>query len=216
MIDLPVRRAGLSFIEVLIAGVVMTSLVIPLLIVFSSTLRTTEVSIQEIWAQHLATELLEQVRIMPVTVGFHWLYDRPIPNCPPHYPYFLCLAPTGQLPCRGWSLPTDTTEWMRQVTLELDTEEWTLTGAPLSEDPSPEPDPLIAEYSRIFLTALPEGFRRYLQFYRPIRSHAPLDWETNLVKVVVRIDWQSARTADRHHTRQLYMRGFIGNPRIEP
>lgn len=206
-------RRGVSFIEVLVAGVAMVALVVPLLIVFSSTLRTTEVSLQEVWAQHLAAELMEQVKTQPFTVGFEWLFERPFPNPPPDYPNYLSLAPGGALACPGHAFP-DATEWALDRTEELDTKGWTVTGAPLTFDTATPPDPLIAERSRLYLSPLPEGFRRFLQIYRPVRSLSPLAAEANLLKAVVRIEWSSARTTDHRFTRRIELRSLVGNPRI--
>lgn len=207
------NRQGLSLIEVLVASIVMVALVLPLLMVFSGTIRTTEVSIQEVWAQHLATELMEQVKVMPFAVGYEWLFERPFPNPPPQYPNFLSLAPTGDMPCAGFALPTDL-DWALSSQEELPTANWTVTGAPITLDTGSPPDPNIAERSRIFLSPLPKGFRRYLQIYRPIRSLAPLANETNLMKVVVKVEWPSARTANRKHMRHIELRGLLSNPRV--
>ncbi len=207
------NRRGVSLLEVLVASIVMVALVLPLLVVFSGTIRTTEVSIQEVWAQHLATELMEQVKVLPFAVGYEWLFARPFPNPPPQYPNFLSLSPTGELPCAGYAFPTDV-DWALATQEDIPSTNWTATGAAVTFDTGSPSDPNVAERARIFLSPLPKGFRRQLQIYRPIRSLAPLTNETNLMKVVVKVEWSSARTRNRQHKRHITMSGLLSNPWI--
>jgi len=206
-------RYGVSLVEVLVASVVMVALVIPLLVVLSSTVRTTEVSLQEVKAQHLACEIMEQLKVLPFTVGYEWLFERPFPNPPSDYPNFLSLAIKGDLPCAGCTLPYRSNATIQRE-LEYKTDNWTIVGAPITLDTGPQANPYIAERARLFISPAPKDFRRHVQIYRPIRSLTPLQKESNIFKVVVKVEWPSARSASGGHMRHVLLTGFIGNPRI--
>ena len=207
------RRAA-SLVEVLIASIVMLALVLPLLVVFSSTIRMTEVSIQEVWAQHLASEVMEQLEVLPLSVGYEWLFDRPFPNPPPEYPNYLSMAPDGELACLGMVFPREHRFALNQE-VELSTDGWTKNGAAITYDTTVPPDPDIEESSRLFLSPLPDGFRRYLQIYHPIRSLSPLSKESNLIKAVVKIEWKSSRSSRDESMRRIELRSLISNPRLK-
>lgn len=60
------RRRALSFIEVFL-GILLLGLVLgPVLAAFSTLRRGTTASIYEVPASHYATELLEQIRVLPI------------------------------------------------------------------------------------------------------------------------------------------------------
>ena len=207
------RRRGVSFVEILVASVVLVALVFPLLVVFSSTLKTTEVSIQEVWAQHLATELMEQLKVLPYTLDYEWIPTRPVPNPYPAYPHWLSLAEDGELPILGLQFPTDKV-WKKTAEGEIVTDDWLKTGRSILYENGTTIDKELLSRSRLYLSPLPEGFKRYIQLYRPDRSRTPLVFEENIVKAVIRIEWASARTKMRSHKRKIEMRGLICNHEI--
>jgi type II secretory pathway pseudopilin PulG len=187
------RRTGFSLIEVVVAAMALVILLVPLLITFSSTLRTTEVSIQELQAQQLALEFIEQVKVLALSVGFENIQERPYPNLPLVLrPKYMGMEIKDEFPLMG-STHATTCDWDDggEVFPPLSTKTWTITGRHMCFCPT---DPSLAEKSRFFLSPLPDGFKRYVQIFIPVYSESGNSVESNLIKARVKIMWKSKRT----------------------
>lgn len=65
----PVGKNGLSLLEILVASVLMLGCSLPLLELLGVGFRTTRSTIQEVVGSNLATEIAEQVEILPFEVA---------------------------------------------------------------------------------------------------------------------------------------------------
>lgn len=205
-------KRGFSLIEVLVAAMALVVLLVPLLLTFSSTLRTTEVSIQELQAQQLALEFVEQLKILPLSVGFENIQDRPCKNVPaPERPKYMGMEPGEEFALLGTAHAT-TCDWDAggEVTPPLNTEEWSITGRNMCYSPI---DPSIAEKSRFFLSPLPDGFKRYVQVFKPRYTPGLPMLETNLLKARVFIKWQSKRSDKETKPREYILTCLLSNRR---
>lgn len=205
------RRKGLSLIEVLVASGVLTAVLLPLLLLLSQTVRGTEMSLDEIRATNLAAELLEQMQVLPGSVGWNAFNMRPEDNLPPRFPKFLSLDPKGsELPIEGhlFDLPLAT----GGAGPTLATEGWTKVGAAYCFDPAPGGDPLVAERSRLFLSPCPEGFTRFVQTHHPLIEPGSGAYDPLLTKIVVRVEFEENFSGGSKRKRRIHMSTLVSAP----
>lgn len=204
-------RGGVSLVEVLVAAAVLVVALLPLFVLFSGSLRKTEVSIDELRAVDLAQELLVQIRGLAVVPGFPKIPDMPSPNPPPDHPLWLAIHdPASGFHQLGASLPHPVGGTAPQA-VSLDTRDWTLLGAPGCRLPPPATDPLDEALSRIWLSAAPQGYRRFLRVYRP-RINARGDVNPNLLRIDVRVEWDRTFMGAPTQTRTVALSTLVGSP----
>ncbi len=206
-------RSGLSLVEILVASGVLVAVMLPLFVLLSGSVRTTEVSLDEVQASLLAHEVLAQVRLLAVEPGFSNLPDLPVPNPPPLFPDWVALDdPQTPIHQRGGRLPHPVTSGDPRVE-ELETQGWTLFGAGLAGRDSVDPQPLLESLSRLYLSPAPDGFRRFLKVH-PARLNARGDWTPFLRRIEVRVDWDRTFTGTAEKQRSMTLATLVGKSQV--
>jgi len=197
-----VKRAGFSLVEVLVASGVMVAVFLPLMFVFTQTMRQAEVSLDEVAATTLADEMLDQIAAVPWVRNFQTLIAFPAPNPPPAYSRWATLTTTGvDFPVAKAGLATG-----------MDTSGWTLTGTPYAGGDAP---PDARPYTRLFLSALPARFHRELKVHRVLDRASSLDESDHLAEIEVRVTWDDQFVSGPHPKRELALRTIVPDPRFQ-
>lgn len=207
-------RRGLALVEVLVAATVMVVALLPLFVMLSSSVRTTEVSVDELIAVNLAHELMSQMQLVAYEPGFGWIPSAmPDQNPPPDFPRWVAIhEPDAGFFQEGLRLPHPLTSGNPDPE-DLDTDDWTKIGAPLAGLDTVPPDPLIQALSRIHLSKAPESFERYVKVFLP-RLNRRGDRRPDLKRIEVRVDWSRDFLGDAIRTRSLQLTTLVGNPRM--
>lgn len=202
------RRRGLSLVQVLVASAVLVVALLPLFTLLSSSVRTAEVSLDELRAAYLADELMTQVRLLAFEPGFPHLHEIPLVWEAGKDQWLALHDPSVDMHQRGAPLAHPI---RGSGTIEVDTDGWHLLGASICRDTAPSPDPLIESLSRLYLSPLPPGYRRFLRLYRP-----PLDASgrtaPGVLRLEVKIEWDRTFLGTPTQTRTLQLTTLMGNP----
>lgn len=192
------------------ASAVLTAVLIPLLYLLSQTVRGTEMSLDEVRATNLASELIEQMQVLPRTVGWNAFNVRPEDNPPPRFPNYLSMAPAGgELPVEGhlFASPLEAGGRLPAVA----TEGWTKVGGAFCSPPPGVTDPLVAERSRLFLSPLPAGFERFVQAHHPLVEPGTGAYDPLLTKIVVRVEFEE-KFSGATRKRRIHMSTLVSAP----
>lgn len=200
-------RRGLSLVQVLVASAVLVTALLPVFAMLTQSVRTTEVSLDELRAAYLAEEALDQLRFLAFEPGFGAMRDLPAVNPPPHTHWVDTGDPTSEYHQVGMPLPHPISG--TGAVLEVDTDGWRKLGAPAAHDPE---DPLVEALSRLYLSPMPEGWTRRIQLFAP-----PLDptgtINPDLRRVEVEITWgRQFQGMAAAHERSLRLSSLVGNP----
>jgi hypothetical protein len=202
-------KRGLSLVQVLVASAVLVVSLLPLFTLFSSSVRTTEVSLDELRAALLAEELISQIRLLSFQPGFHLIPDMPADIRPPYTRWLDLQDPNSGFYQVGAPLPHPIRGSHQSV--DFETNNWELLGAPACSERGPNPDPVLESLSRIYLSPLPRDFRRLVKVHP-----APLDpsglTSPNLRRVEVRIEWERRFQGTATQRRHLELTTLLGNP----
>lgn len=208
------RRHGLSLVEILVTSAVMVVTLVPLFVLFSGSVRTTEVSIDELRATNLATEVISQMRLLAGEPGFGWIDPMPPDLTGPDDDRWVPLDdPESPLYQQGMSLASSP-ESTGPGPFVVDTRGWTLVGAPFARDPSIPADPWIESLSRLYLSPAPPGTRRFVRVFIP-RMDSQGTLNPNLKRLEVRVEWERTFIGTPTQRRHLELRTLLGNPRAE-
>jgi hypothetical protein len=191
-----------------VASAVLVVALLPLFTLLGSSVRTTEVSLDELRAAYLADELMAQVRVMTMEPGFSHLVELPQGIDPAKDEWLPLDDPASPLYQRGATLPQPLRGSGTEV---LDTQGWRLLGSALCRDLSPSPSPWIESLSRLYLSPLPEGYRRSLRLYRPALD-AGGRTVPGVMRLEVKIEWDRTFLASPTQTRTLRLSTLLGNP----
>lgn len=199
---------GVSLIEILVATAIIVVVFVPLMTLFTQTIRSTEISLDEVLATNLASEVIEQIEVLPYSAGFHRMVSWPVPNPPPDFPAVHPLPAEGIV--LGAPSPDDPPLWR-----PIDTRGWTEMGY-LYCEPEAMPDPLSRELSRLYLSPLPSGYRRTIELHHPLIGAAPPIQDPNLYQVLVRIEWDRTFLGAPTQTRSVELAALVANPTFNP
>lgn len=195
------RSRGFSLVEVLVASGVLVAVFVPLTFVFTSTVRQAEVSLDELQATTLADELLDQLAVVPAVRHFPALFAFPTPNPPPGYSRWATLSTTGaNFPAAapGFAATADTGSFTR-------------AGAPYGGAETP-PDHV--PYTRLYLSAVPDRFRRELKVHRTLDRPSSLEESEHLAEVEVRVSWDDVFVSGPRTRREVALRAIVSDPRM--
>jgi type II secretory pathway pseudopilin PulG len=195
------RVAAFSLVEVLVAAGVMVAVFVPLMFVFTQTVRQAEVSLDEVQATALADELLDQLAAVPCVKNFQTLIAFPAPNPPPAYSRWATLATTG----------TDFPAAAVGFTANLDTGGWVKTGACYAGTDMP---PDLQPYARLFPSSCAPRFRREYKVHRALDRPSSLDESDALAEIEVRVSWDDQFVSGPHTRRELALRALVADPRM--
>lgn len=203
----PWHRRGLSLVQVLVASAILVVGLLPLFTLLSSSVRTTEVSLEEVRASLLAEELIEQLRFLAFQPGFEHIPDRPRGIRPPYGSWVPVHDPASEYHQLGAALP----EPGEESSVRVPVQGWSLLGAPLCQEVGPSPDPRVASRSRLYLSPLPPGTRRFLKIHE-----APLDpsgtTSPELRRVEVKVEWDRTFQGTPTRTRSLTLTTLVASP----
>ena len=195
-------RIGFSLVEVLVASGILVAVFVPLMFVFTQTVRQAEVSLDELQATALADELIDQVAAVPWVRYFPALISFPQPNPPPSYSRWATLTTTG----------VDFPAAKAGLTGNVDTGGWLLSGAPYAGTDAPAE---FRPYQRLFLSALPPRFKRELKVHGVLDRSSSLEESTHLAEVEVRVSWDDQFVSGPHPTREIALRTIVCDPRYQ-
>ena len=195
------RVSAFSLVEVLVASGVLVAVVVPLMFVFTQTVRQAEVSLDELQATTLADELLDQLLVVPAVRHFPALFAHPVPNPPPAYSRWATVTTTGAnfpagLP--GYSGTADTGSFTR-------------AGFPYAGAETP-PDHI--PYTRLYLSAVPDRFKRELKVHRTLDRPSSLEESEHLAEVEVRVSWDDVFVSGPRTRREVALRAIVADPRM--
>jgi hypothetical protein len=195
-------RRGLSFVEILVATALLVCVLLPVLYLFTQATRTSEVSLDELAATNYACELTDQLKVLPWSIGFRYIVQTPVPNPPPAFPEWTTLTSAGM------GFPEADPNGPARLQ-PIDTADWTRTGFPYW---IPPPDaPQIMARSRLYLSPLPENYRRKLKVYHPLADPSG-NLDPNLYQIMVRIEWDRTFLGAPTQNRFNQMGTLIANP----
>lgn len=199
-------RRGFSFIEVLVATALLVAVLIPIVFVISQSMRTSEVSLDELTASLWASELVEQLECLPWSAGYRRIVFSPHPNPAPDFPEWHGLPPAGM--GFGEADPN-----ARPLQPPIDTKEWTVTGY-VYWQPPPD-DPLLKAHSRLYLSALPVDHTRRIKLYHPVADPTGVT-DPNLWQLWARIDWGRTFMGAPRQYRTCELTTLLANPGFNP
>lgn len=195
------RSAGFSLVEVLVASTVMIAIFVPLMFVFSQSMRQAEVSLDELLATTAADELLDQLAVVPAVRHFPALIAHPQPNPPPAYARWATITTTGaDFPAAtpGFSGTADTGSFSR-------------TGGPYAGAETP---PDFIPYTRLYLSALPQRFHREFKVHRTLDRPGTLEESEHMAEVEVRASFDDNFVSGPHTRRDVSLRAIVSDPRM--
>ncbi len=200
------RRRGLSLIQVLVASAVLVVALLPLFTMFSSSVRTTEVSLDELRAAYLAEEAMDQLKALAYEPGLDEIPDLPPGIKPPYEDSVDTSDPKGGFYQEGMAFPHPL-KGTGQV-LEIDTNNWEKVGASVV----PGEDLWLESMGRVFLSPLPKGFRRKIRFFPPPTDSADT-LHPGLRRIEVEVEWDrkfSGMSASQ--TRKMRLSSLVSSP----
>jgi len=195
------KRRGLSFIEVLVASTIMVVTLVPLFLVFSQGVRTGQVSIDEIRANLLAQEIVDQIAVMPYAGGWPAIQDRPRPNAPPGFTRW------ADLPATGLDLPNP----VGATPVEISTGGWTRIGYPYPMEEAPD---VIAPFQRLYLTGLDSTTTRSVKVHPAMAILHQNVTDPDIAEIEGRIVWKTRGLTGTTPERSVIVRTLISNPAV--
>jgi type II secretory pathway pseudopilin PulG len=194
------RSAGFSLVEVLVASAVMVAVFVPLMFVFTQSVRQAEVSLDELEATLLADEMADQMQIVPVVRQFQSLIPYPVPNPPPAYSQWATYPTTGidfrlyDAAVSGGTV--NAAAGGRAVS-------WAGEDMPVSERP----------YTRMYLTPTAPRFKRFLKVHGALDRSASMEENPHLMEVEVKVTWDDNFVSGPKTAREVVVRGLVADPR---
>lgn len=204
-------RQGLGLIQVLLASCLLVGLFLPLTQSFQSSIRTAQVSLDEVQAAHLAAELMDQLKGLAYTPGFLALPDMPVPKpgAPAGATWVETQDPQSQyhqvgdsLP--GFPLPPGTPS-------SFATQGGSRLGKSLLPERSHAGHALDRARARLYLSPLPPGMTRGFRIQTPRLDRAGRI-SSNFKRLEVRVSWQKDFLGPGSRTREVRLTCLIGNP----
>ena len=195
------KSHGFSLVEVLVASAVLVAVFLPVMFVFTQTVRQAEVSLDEIAATTLADEVLDQIATVPAVKHFQALIAYPIPNPPPAYSRWTTLTTTGVNFVPG----------VPGTTASADTGGWTKTGVPYAGTDTPIE---YVPYLRMYLSTCPARFRREIKVHRTLDHTGSLDESEHLAEIEVRVTWDDNFVSGPRTRREVALRTIVSDPRM--
>lgn len=194
------RDVGFSLVEILVATGVLVAVFVPIMIVFTRSVRQAEVSLDEIVATNLAEEIVDQLQIIPLMLrDFEQFVSYPALNTPPTYPKW------SEYKAPGMAFPRATPG----LSTELDTQRFTITGIPYPQEETPKG----LECSlRLYLSPLPERFSRRVKVHRCTDRAGSIDENPNMVQLESLVEWEDRSIPGPHPRRQVTVKAIVARP----
>lgn len=194
------RVSAFSLVEVLVASGVLVAVFVPLMFVFTQSVRQAEVSLDELEATLLADEMADQLLIVPVVRQFQSLIPYPVPNPPPQYSQWATYPTTG-LAFRAYDPASsggtvNAANGARAVS-------WAGDDMPVSERP----------YTRMYLTPTAPRFKRFLKVHGALDRAASMEENPHLMEVEVKVTWDDNFVSGPKTERAVVVRGLVADPR---
>ena len=189
------RRAGFSLVEVMVASAVLVAIFVPVMFVFTQSLRQAEVSLDELVATTAADELLDQVAAVPAVRHFQALGAYPQPNPPPAYSRWATVTTSGT------AFPAAAPNFAGSVT----------AGPPYAGSETPADH---VPYTRVYLSPLAARFKRELKVHRTLDHPGSLDESEHLAEVEARVSFDDQFASGPHIARDVSLRTIVSDPRM--
>lgn len=193
-------RGGFSLVEVLVASAVMVAVFVPLMFLFTQSVRQAEVSLDELEATLLADEMAEQMQIVPVVRQFQSLIAYPVPNPPPAYSQWA-------------SYPTTGISLFRYDTGVSGGGIMTANGAHATSWAGEDMPPNERPYTRMYLTPTAPRFRRLLKVHGALDRPSSMEENPHLMEVEVKVQWDDNFVSGPKTAREVVVRGIVSDPR---